>query len=389
VDAGCYDSWYWPHPPTYQPAGCMLDMAAEAKKVVSIPVIAVGRMDVPQVAEEALEQGKADMVAIGRGLLADPLWPKKVHERKVEEIRPCTGCHDGCLYRIGEVGKPISCALNPATGREKSYRLEKVDRPKKVVIAGGGFAGMEAARVATLRGCKVTLYEKGNKLGGHGIAGSVPDFKRNIQRLLDWYTSQLTKLGVEIKLRVEATPDLIKKEKADTVIVATGSTPIIPHIRGIEKPIVATCIDLLLGNKAVGVTVAVIGGGLVGCETALWLARQDKRVTIVEMLTELATGICKANRTMLFDMLKDKGVEFMMEARLDEVVDDGAIVIDKNCNRKKITCDTVALALGLQADNKLYESLRREFGELYLIGDGQEPGKIMNAIWDGYHIACW
>ncbi|RLC61392.1 MAG: 2-enoate reductase, partial [Chloroflexi bacterium] len=226
VDAGSYDSWYWAHPPTYQPHGCMVDMAAEAKKCVTIPVITVGRLGIPELAEKVVAEGKADIVALGRALLADPHWPRKAREGKVEEIRPCTGCHDGCLHREMYQFKPISCAINPATGRERLYTLGVVTQPQKVLIAGGGVAGMEAARVAAIRGCEVTLYEKGEKLGGHLIAGSVPDFKRDIKRLLDWYVIQLERLGVKIRLQVEVTPELIKKEKPDKIIIATGSTPI-------------------------------------------------------------------------------------------------------------------------------------------------------------------
>ncbi len=390
VDAGCYDSWYWPHPPTYQPHGCMVDLAAEVKKCVTIPVVAVGRLDIPELAEKVLKEEKADMVALGRALLADPHWPKKVHEGKVEEIRPCIGCHDGCLYRMVDESKPMSCAVNPTVGRERLYPPQAVEQSKvlRVLVAGGGIAGMEAARIAAVRGCKVTLYEKGDKLGGHLIAASVPDFKQDYRRLLNWYDGQLKKMGVEIKLQVEATPELVKKAKPDKVIVATGSTPIIPNVRGIEKPIVATCIDVLLGKKGTGESVVVIGGGLVGCETALWLASRGKKVTIVEALSGMARGVYQANRVMLFDMLKANKVQIVTNTSLDEVTDDGVSVISREFKRQTIMCDTVALALGLKPQAELYESLREEITELYVAGDCKEPRKVMDAIWDGYHIAC-
>jgi len=159
VDAGCYDSWYWAHPPVYQQHGCMLDMAAEVKKVVNIPVIAVGRLEVPELAEQVVSQGKADLVALGRGLLADPQWPLKVSQGKTKDIRPCIGCHDGCIGRFFR-GRPLSCAVNPACGREMSYRLERADKALKVLVVGGGAAGMDAARAAALSGHRVTLYEK-------------------------------------------------------------------------------------------------------------------------------------------------------------------------------------------------------------------------------------
>ena len=389
VDAGCYDSWYWPHPPIYQPHGCMVDMAAEVKKVVAIPVITVGKLGIPELAEKVLKEGKADMVALGRALLADPHWPKKVRSGAVEEIRPCIGCQDGCIYRIMEDPKPLSCAVNPAAGRERLYTLEVIKQPKRVLIAGGGIAGMEAARVSAIKGYEVTLLEAGERLGGHLIAGSVPDFKQDIGRLLDWYNNQLKRLGVKIRLQVEATPELIKNGKPDKVIVATGSTAIVPDVRGIEKPIATICMDLLLGKKKAGESVVVIGGGLVGCETALWLANQGKRVTIIEALPEMATGrIFYAKRMMLLDLLREKEVEFMPNTTLDEVMDEDVNVVDRNFSRKTIMCDTVALALGLKPERKLYESLRGESFDLYLIGDCKEPRNIMEAIWDGYHVAC-
>jgi len=220
------------------------------------------------------------------------------------------------------------------------------------------------------------------------IPGSVPDFKQDIKRLLDWYHTQLERLGVKIRLQVEVTPELIKREKPDKVIVATGSTPIVPNVPGNEKPIVTNCIDLLLGKKKAGKSVVMIGGGLVGCETALWLANQGKRVTIVEVLPEIPTGdMSHANQFMLLDLLRDKEVEFMTNTSLEGVTDGGVNVIDKNFTRKTILCDTVALALGLKPERGLYESLRRESIEPYLIGDCKEPHNIMQAIWDGYHIA--
>lgn len=247
---------------------------------------------------------------------------------------------------------------------------------------------MEAARVAAIKGHKVTLYEKSEKLGGHLIAASVPDFKQDMKRLLDWYNTQLKKLEIEIKLNTEVTPELVRKEKPKQVIVATGSTPIIPNIPGIEKPIVATCIDLLLDKKEAGETVVVVGGGLVGCETALWLANQGKRVTIIEMLPEIATGICHANRSMLLDMLGEKKVELITNTSMEGVTDTGINVIDRNFRRRVIMCDTVTLALGLESQQELYESLRGESVELYAIGDCKEPRKILHAVWDGYSITC-
>ena len=288
VDAGCYDSWYWAHPPVYQEHGCMADMAAMAKEVVNIPVVSVGRLDVPELAEKVIEDGKADIVAIGRGLLADPYWPVKVAEDKTEDIRPCMGCHDGCIGRFAR--GPLSCAVNPACGRERHYRLLQADEKKKVMIVGAGIAGMEAARVAAIRGHEVLLYEKAKAPGGHLVEASVPDFKSDLKKQITWYGLQLDKLGVEIIPGVEVTGTMVEEERPDIVILATGSSVSIPDVPGTDRANVSTCIDVLLGKKEAGESPVVIGGGLIGCEVALWMAEQGKRVTLAEMLPELMPG---------------------------------------------------------------------------------------------------
>jgi len=385
VDAGCYDSWYWAHPPTYQEHGCMVDMAALTKKVVKIPVIAVGRLDIPELAEKVIAEGKADMVAIGRGLLADAYWPAKAAAGKTEEIRPCIGCHDGCIGRFSQ-GRPLSCAVNPACGREKEYALTPAALPEKIVVVGGGVAGMETARVAATRGHKVVVYEKSNKAGGHLNEASVPDFKNDVARLLDWYKYQIEKLGVTIKLETPVTAALLAKEKPDAVILATGSQSSIPKIPGVENAV--TCEDVLLGKKKTGKSVIVLGGGLVGCETALWLAQKKKDVTIIEMLPELMTGsisVPRMNRYMLQDMLVLNKVKIMTNARAVEIAKDG-IVVSINGKKKPVKADTVVLAVGLKPDNPLAPQLNGRFPKLYTIGDCREPRNIMGAIWDGYEV---
>lgn len=260
ADVGSYDAWYWAHPPVYQEHGCLVSYVAELKKVVKVPVLVAGKMEIPELAEETLAQGKADMVTIGRGLLTDPYWVKKVEEGKPEHIRPCIGCHDGCLGRIF-LARPLSCAVNPTVGRENLYRLGPVEKPGKVLIAGGGVAGLEAARVAALRGHRVTLYEKADVLGGNLIVASVPSFKKDLKRLLDWYKVELKNPGINVKLGVEVTPELIKKEKPDVTIIATGSNSRIPDVPGIDKRKVGTEIDLLLGRKKVGQSVVIVEEG--------------------------------------------------------------------------------------------------------------------------------
>ncbi len=387
VDAGCYDSWYWPHPPAYQEHGCMVDMAAMAKEVVKIPVVAVGRLDIPELAEKVIADEKADMVAIGRGLLADPYWPIKTAEGRTDDIRPCMACHDGCIGRFGR--GPLSCAVNPAVGRENQYRLTPADEKKNIMVVGGGISGMEVARVAAIRGHKVTLYEKGKRLGGHLIEASVPDFKKDLVRQLEWYERQLEKVGVEVKPDTEVSATLIEKETPDIVVLATGSGVYIPDVPGINKENVVTCIDLLLGRKEAGENVIVIGGGLIGCETALWLAQNGKKVTIVEMLPDLLLSnppIPHMNRLMLLDLLPFNGVKIETNTRLEEVTGEGAVVSSESSGKRLIKADTVVLASGLVSDNTLYKELTDKVARLYAIGDCREPRNIMGAVWDAFEL---
>jgi 2-enoate reductase len=388
VDAGCYDSWYWAHPPGYQKYGCMVDMAAEVKKVVKIPVIAVGRLDVPELAEKVIAESKADLVAIGRGFLSDPHWVKKVEESQQKHIRPCIGCHDGCMDRLVN-GKPTSCAVNPASGREREYTLHRTNWPKKVMVIGGGVAGMEAGRVAALRGHNVVIYEKSDKLGGHLTEAVVMPFKEGEQKLLDWYQTELGDLKVEIRLNTEATSELVQKSHPDAVIVATGSKYIRLNVPGTDKPNVISPCDFLSGKRPVGQRVVVIGGGQVGCEMSLWLAQRGKKVTVVEKLNDLLIGrpIPWMNRVMLIDLLKFHKVDTMTGFSLFEVTEDRAVVSDEDSRRETLPADTVITAVGLEPEREIYRLLRGNLTNLYVIGDAREAKNIMNAIWDAYEVA--
>ncbi|WP_406676881.1 FAD-dependent oxidoreductase [Neomoorella carbonis] len=389
ADAGSYDAWYWAHPPVYHEHGCYLPLTQKLKEVVQVPVLVAGRMDEPDLAERALAEGKADMIAIGRGLLTDAQWASKVMTGRVNRIRPCIGCHDGCLGR-GFLGRPLSCTVNPSCGREKEYGIERVSSARKVMVIGGGVAGMEAARVAALRGHQVALYEKSHQLGGHVLAAAVPEFKKDDARLLEWYKTELQELQVEINLNREVTPELVLEKKPDAVVVATGSKPAIPDVPGIDKDRVCTATDLLLGKRQAGNEVVIIGGGLVGCETALWLARQGKRVTIVELLDDLMRAgipVPYMNRIMLVEMLRREGVEWRTGTTILEVTEAGAMLIDRFFHRTTLPADTVAVAVGFTPEQGLYRALVGKITELYLIGDSRKPRNIMSAIWDAYEVA--
>jgi 2-enoate reductase len=386
VDAGCYDSWYWTHPPVYQKTGFMADMAAAVKKVVKIPVIAVGKLSAPEFAESIITEGKADIVALGKGLLSDPFWVKKIEGGQPQRIRPCIGCHDGCMGRVTK-GKPLSCAVNPATGRERLYRLERVERPKKVSVVGGGPAGMEAARVAALRGHRVTLWEKGKSLGGHLLEASVPGFKKDLAQLLDWFERELNTLDLEIRTGVDINADILRKENPEVTIIATGSQPIIPDVPGPLAGKIATAIDLLLGRVAVGEKVVVLGGGLIGCETALWLAQQGKKVTVVEILDDLLNAgipVQHMNRLMLLDLLKFHEVKVITNTTILKVLEDGTLYF--NNQRRFPSPDKIITAVGLKPERELYQSLQGKISNLYLIGDSRNPQNVMTAVWDAYEV---
>lgn len=389
VDAGCYDSWYWAHPPVYQEHGCMVDMAARVKKIVDIPVTAVGRLDIPEMAERVIEEGQADIIALGRGLLADPEWPVKAREGRTEDIRPCIGCHDGCMGRLHN-GKPLSCAVNPVCGKEKQYSLGPALKKRTVVVAGGGVAGMEAARVAALKGHQVKLFERDETLGGHLREASVPGFKEDLKRLLQWYEKQIGDLDIEVKLGTEVTAEHIRQENPDVVFIATGSKALIPALSGINNAGVITAVDLLSGRKPSGQTAVVVGGGLIGCETALWLAQQGKRVTVVEALPELMRSgmeIIEMNRLMLLDLLAFHNVGVITGARLQKIDGENVIVKHEEAGDRSLSADTVVLAVGLKPENGLYQQLAGEFARIYQLGDCREPRNIMGAIWDAYEVA--
>ena len=388
TDLGTYDAWYWSHPPLYQKDGLYLPYTKELKKAVSIPVIAAGKLGNPDLAEKALEDGAADMIGLGRPLLCDAYWPKKVLKNHPERIRPCIGCHTGCLGR-GFEGKPLCCTVNPAAGRERYYEIKPVCKPRKVMVVGGGISGMEAARIAAMRGHDVTLYESTDKLGGEVIPGSVPDFKIDDRRLLDWYRNEMKELEIKIVFNTEVTEDMVERESPDVVIVATGAKDIKLNLPGMGGSRTATAVEILNGTKQVGENVLVVGGGLVGCETALYLAKQGKRVTVVEARdTILNAGkpIPHMNKIMLVDLLKKYNVKIITGNSLLEVTERGALLIDSSFRKQDVSADSVVIAVGFKPDRELYNKLNGKMADLYLVGDAYETANIMDAIWSGNEI---
>ena len=389
VDAGCYESHYWSHPPIYQKHGCMVDIAARAKSVVSIPVIGVGRLDDPNVAESAVADGMVDVVAVGRGLLADPGWAEKVRSGRTEEIRPCVACYDGCFGNYARV-RHISCAVNPSTGRENAYRLMPADNPLDVMVIGGGIAGLEAARVASTRGHRVSLYEKDNVLGGLIRLAAVPEFKKDLRHLLTWYERQIENRDVQVVLNKKVTPDIIRSVSPGAVIMATGAEPIVPDITGISRESVVTAVSLLKGGVMTGDRVAIVGGGLAGCEIAIWLADMGKQPIIIEMLPDLMGGgmhVPGQVKQMILDMLARCDAEIVTSNRVMEITQDGVQAVHEDARENHIEADTVVLAMGMTPNHRLADRISDEVDHVYRIGDCREPRNVMNAVWDAYEIA--
>lgn len=380
VSAGIYESMHHMIQPTYLPHGYLSHLAQGIKGAVNIPLITVGSFSEPEQAEQALREGRADLVSMGRALLADPELPRKAAEGRLEDITPCIRCNDGCIHRFF-MGWTVRCATNPACGRETRYgRIERAERPLKVMVVGGGPAGMEAARTAALRGHQVTLYEKEDQLGGLLRAATVPDFKADLRRLMNYLSTQLDKLGVRVELNTEVTPELVRQQTPDVLIVATGSVPVRPDIPGLDRENVLTALDVLLGQVEVGQRIVVAGGGVMGCEVAAYLARQGRKVTIVEMLEDIATDVEPLTRMALLNLLSESEVEVIRGCCLDQVTDEGITVIDRGWQRCCIEADHVLLALGFQPTTELVEAFQGLAPQVHVVGDCLRPGKVIDAI---------
>ncbi len=318
VDAGSYDAWYWAHPPFFQDRGLYLPFAEKVKKVVKVPVLTAGRMGYPQLAAEALQEGKCDMVVLGRPLLADPEFVNKMRQGNIQDIRPCLSCHDGCFNRAHSM-RLMSCAVNPQCNREKEAAFCKAEHTKSCLVIGGGPAGMEAARVLALRGHTVTLVEKEKQLGGMYRWASVPEFKDDGKLLISWYEHQMERLKVQVELNSDVQAQDPRIEAADVVICATGSHAFLPPIKGIEYGV--TAVDVLKGAVTAKKEATIIGGGLVGCELAIWLSRHGKSVRIIEMAdTLMSTGApADMNKQMILELLEHHQVEIRLQTKLQEI----------------------------------------------------------------------
>jgi 2-enoate reductase len=385
VDAGCYDNWFWPHPPEYQPPGCMVDMAAMAKPYVKIPVITVGRLGYPDLADRILEERKADFIALGRPLLADPDFSAKARKGQVEQIRPCIGCHE-CFARLPK-RQSLSCAVNPECGDEERLALRPASARKRVMVVGGGAAGMEAARICALRGHDVTLFEKSDRLGGALHSAGRAVFKQDIARYLRYQLGQLEKSSVRIRLMTEVTTDRIASENPDVIFVAVGSAPVCEaEIRGLDRERWVTPEDVYRDNIPSGTHACIVGGGSVGCETALYLAQKGWSVVLVEMLAAVAVDLFTPNRAMLLELLREHDVKVLTLSEVREITRT-AVVVSTPHGEEQFAADLLVLCVGRRPVDGIVLAAQRLAKETYLIGDCVTPRKIKDAIWEAFKLA--
>ncbi len=388
-DNGTYDAWYWSHPPQYMPNNCNLEDAAHIKKFVDVPIVVAGKME-PEVASQAIKEGRIDAMGIARQFLVDPCWVTKLMNDKLDDIQPCINCHNACFamahYKgvandeaFEDVKKMARCALNPVTMNGGKYIVKPAKVKKKVAIIGGGVGGMETARIARLRGHDVCIYEKSNKLGGVFIAAAAPDFKENDKKLLRWYIKQIKDLNIPVVFNKEIKD--INELDADEIVVATGSTPRRLKVEGGEKAIDA--IDYLLGSE-VGNEVAIIGGGLSGCEIALDLYKKGKTPKIVEMKDDLIAvrGVCLANSSYLRDYFKAHNVEVHLNSKLNAIKNGYIVIEDKVGNQSRVTCDSVISSIGYNPS-----PLFKQSKHVHLVGDCRNVGNLRTVVWRAWEIA--
>ena len=382
VSAGIYESREYIVQPMYFPRGLLTPLAEKIKRGISIPVIAVGRINDPKLAGEIVSNRRADMVAMGRALIADPELPRKAFEGRVDDIRKCIACIDGCVGRLA-YGFQVKCSVNPLKGLEGFINIEKTVKPKKVLVVGAGPAGLEAARILALRGHEVVVADRNIDVGGALRLALKFRFKSELVELIDWYRTQLKNLNVKILTETEADEGYILSIKPDVVVIASGSKPLTLNIPGSQFMYVVD--DVLTGRVEVKDDVIVIGGGLIGCELAIHLASQGLKVAIVEAQDDIARDTPIQNKMALLRLLEEANVRIILKAKPIEV-GESYLVVEVNGGREILKANSIILSIGRGKKDQLWWSLRGNVYELHIIGDAVNPGKIIDAVMDGFRV---
>lgn len=390
-NSGVYDVFYYCIAPAYLPKGHNLQLAKQLKAAVHIPVFCAGRNDDPDLTEKAIADGMCDGISLGRPSLAEPHYAKKLEMGCPEQIHPCIACGN-CMASNFNNGSP-TCAVNPAAMKEGIYPITKAVVEKKIAVIGGGIAGMEAARIAAMRGHKVDLYERDSVLGGRLIEAGVHSFKESIRELTDWYRLQIqNEKNVTVHLNTGLNAEQIKALDADAVILSVGADPLMPKaIKGIDSAKAASCADVLDGKRTVGNSLVIVGGGLVGAEMAYDYCLEGKRVTLVEALPDLMAndpnGVPYWVHDMLKELLDKNHCDVRVSTRLDSITDKGAVVCDKDGVAQEIEADDVIIAIGFRKRPSMTTDLMGCGKEVYEIVAGNAIGSIQTQVSSAYEIA--
>lgn len=367
------------------PDGPIIHLAENIKKGVNIPVIAVNKIRDAKFAERILQEGKADLIAMGRTLVADPDFANKSREGRYDDIRPCISCCQGCVERV-MTDLPMKCTVNPMVGREGELTIEPAKTPKKVVIIGGGPGGLETALITAQKEYDVILYEKQERLGGQLIDAALPPFKAEINKLTNYFITQIKKSKVKVKLNTFTTPDIIAGEKPDVVVVAAGAEPIVPPIPGVEMNNVVTAVDVLREKVKTGQNVVIIGGGQLGLEVAEFLGEKGKKVTVMEMTSDIGVGMPSQTKMPLLFSLEKYGVEILTLTKAEKITKDG-VEVSQGVEKKVIPAATVVLAVGYKPNKEFMENFKKTAPEVYFVGNCVQPGNIIDAINQGFEVA--
>jgi len=373
--------------PVYAPSGEVIELARSIKPEVSIPVIGGGGVNDPVFAEDIIRQGKVDLIALGRALLADPNWPLKVEKGEIDEIVPCIRCNR-CHKRLFS-SKEVRCTVNPFLGKERRYKAGKADRAKKIVVVGSGPAGLEAALVLNKKGHKVILYEKKNKLGGNLVLSSIPPFKKDVRRLLNYYLRKIEKSSVELRIEKKANVSTVLEEEPDIVVLATGSKQVIPQIPGLKREFFYTACELLENKDKIdlGERIIILGAGLVGCELGWYLSLREKKVKIFDVLSldEILQDEHSTNRFYLLYNLKEQNVPILGSRKILKLEDRKAIFERNDEKKEDYPFDSLIICVGFKPRDDLLSELKKSSfkGEIYTVGDCVEPRNFYYAIHEG------